>query len=368
MGKIFMKKYMLLLFLFVIYNGLWAQVTVSGILDSSVSMRAEVEDELSDSKFFCFIEEYANIRFQARLKDKAAVYGAFNFIAAAGDYTTSQTGAFISGENYIAAVELERLYFRLHGEYTDLDGGLFRLPFGYGQVFGPSDFLNPRNPLKPDARLRGILGAALSWYPVDTLKLLAFSAAPRNIFLKEIEGWLTGVSMDHHWDAASLQILYSFETPKTGSEKGIHRIGLSVKADIVIGFYLDALYTYNHEAETEIDGLSISAGADYSFLDGKMIVMCEYLYNGETSSTALLYGGNLPYRHCIYTGLTWVINDFTSAGISLLTGIDDFFMTPIITFNHDLFQGAVLSITSQIPFDKDSFYGVNLTTRLRLRF
>ncbi|MCL2210124.1 MAG: hypothetical protein FWC19_09200 [Treponema sp.] len=365
-----MKKYMLLLFSFVINNGLWAQVTVSGILDSSVSMRAGGGDALSASEFSCGIEEYANIRFQARIRDRAVVYGAFNLIAAAGDYAAaaSQTEVFIGGENYIAAIELERLYFRLRGEYTDFDGGLFRLPFGYGQVFGPSDFLNPRNPLKPDARLRGILGAALSWYPVDTLKLLAFSAAPRNVFQKEGEGWLIGVSMDQHFDTASLQALYSFETPKSGSINGMHRIGLSVKADVVAGFYIDTLYTYNYAARTDIDGLSASAGADYSFLDGKMIVLAEYLYNGETSSTAIGCGGNLASRHYLYAGFTWSINDFTNAGISFLAGFDDLLMTPIITFNHDLFQGAVLSITSQIPFDSDSFYGVNLTTKLRLRF
>jgi hypothetical protein len=339
---------------------LFAQnITVSGILDSSVSIRAGA----GDSPAFSYgVEEYANLRFQSRIKDRAVIYGAVNLIAATGDYAVNalamsagdspiNTTAFIGGENYIAAIELERLYFRLNWEYTNLDGGLFRLPFGYGQVWGPSDFLNPKNPLKPDARPRGILGAAFSWYPADEIKLLAFYAAPRIPFTQDGKGSLVGLSMDRHWDIASVQALYSFETPKTGSAQGIHRAGLSVKADIIAGLVMDALYTYNHEAGTDIDGLSFSIGADYSFFDGNMIVLAEYLYSGDASSTS----GSFSNNNYLYTGLTWRFNDFTNIGFALISCLDDVSFTPVITFSHDLFQGAALTVTAQIPLDRDLF-------------
>ena len=379
--------------LFAIDSGLSAQITVSGILDSSVSMQAGAGDAPAFSFGF---EEFANIRFQAKIRDRATVYGAVNFLAAAGDYAANakmaaestagspiNTTAYIGGENFIAAIELERLYFRLNGEHMDFDGGLMRLPFGYGQVWGSSDFLNPKNPLKPDARPRAILGTALFLYPADDVKLLTFYAAPRDAFSQEGKGSRVGLSLDKHWDAVSVQPLYSFETPNEGSEYGIHRAGLSVKADIEVGLFLDALYTYNHEAMTELDGLSFSVGADYSFFDGNLIALAEYLYNGETSSTALGYGGSFSNNHYLYTSLTWRFNDFTNISAALISAFDDVSFTPIITFNHDLFQGATLTITAQIPLDRDLFSGdgnrgelgpmhlgryFNCTAKLRLRF
>jgi len=349
-------------------------MTVSGLLDSSVSLRAGAGDAPA---FSYGVEEYANLRIQAKIRDRATVYGAVNFIAGAGDYAADAAllaafaaagasginaaginpTAFVTGDNYIAAFELERLYFRLNGEAVGFDGGLLRLPFGYGQVWGSSDFLNPKNPLQPDARPRAVLGAGLSWYPLDSLKLLGFGAAPRDPFSRSGEGGLFGLSMDQHWDKASVQALYSFESPNDGSNQGIHRAGLSVKADVEIGLVMDALYTYNHEAETKVDGLSFSLGADYSFIDGDLIILAEYLYNGETSSTALGYGGSFSNNHYLYTGITWRFNDFTNMSAALISGFDDISFTPVITLNHDLFQGATLIISAQIPLDRDLFSG-----------
>ncbi|MDR0455072.1 MAG: hypothetical protein LBH20_00100 [Treponema sp.] len=349
-------------------SSLPAQMTVSGLLDSSVSLRAGAGDA---PDFSYGVEEYANLRMQAKLKDRAAFYGAVNFIAAAGDYaaTVSQMGyyaamkypanvnssSFVADDNYIAGIELERLYFRLNGEYISFDGGLLRLPFGYGQVWGPSDFLNPKNPLAPDARPRAVLGAGLSWYPVDSLKLLSFGAAPRNPFAQSGKGGLVGLSMDQHWDKASLQVLYAFESPHDGSNQGIHRAGMSVKADLELGLLMDALYTYNGEAGTKLDGLSLSIGADYSFFDGNLIVLAEYLYNGTTSSTSR--NGGFSNEHYLYSGLTWRFNDFTNASIALISGFNDISFTPIVSVNHDLFQGATLTVTAQVPLDRDLFSG-----------
>ncbi|MCL2042941.1 MAG: hypothetical protein FWG89_02245 [Treponema sp.] len=343
----------------------------SGLLDSTVSFNAGAGDY---PNFSYGIEEYANIRMQARIRDSARFDGAFNFIAASGDYAlaVNQTAemadlmgitnsgialtSFAGSENFIAAIELERIHFRLNFETFDLDGGLMRMPFGYGQVWKPSDFLNPPNPLKPDARPRAVLGAVLTWFPVDDLKLLGFGAAPRDPFSGG-GGGLMGISMDQHWEKASLQGLYSFESPQGGSMQGIHRIGLSVKADLEIGLVMDALYAYNHEAKTGLDGLSFSAGVDYSFFGGDLIVLAEYLYNGARSSTAAGYGGGFSNEHYLYSGFTWRFNDFTNAGFALIACFDDVSFTPIISASHELFQGAIVSLSAQIPLDRDLFSG-----------
>ena len=371
--------------LFVVCNAVFAQgFTVSGLLDSNVSLQAGAG---SKPEFSYGVEEYANLRVQAKIRDMAVFYGAVNFIAAAGDFavaTAAGSSMFdISGENYTAGIELERLYFRLNGEYLNFDGGLFRLPFGYSEVWGPSDFLNPKNPLMPDARPRAVLGASLAWYPEDNLKLLSFGAAPREPFSRQGGGGLAGVSMDRHWDRASLQMLYSFESPSARSEQGIHRAGMSVKADIETALVMELLYTYKGGTRAALDGLSFCLGADYSFFDGNLIVLAEYLYNGAASSTAAQSGGSFRRENYLYAGFTWRFSDYTNVNAALITGFDDISFTPALTLNYDLFQGAALSLTAQIPLDRDLFSGsgesgelgplsagyyCNFLAKLRLRF
>jgi hypothetical protein len=353
-------------------NGLFSQeLEFSGFLDSSVSMRAGA-GEAPD--FSWGLEEYANLRMQAKVKDRAVFYGAFNFIAASGLYAqnasalglyqgSSQPGfapsVFSPGENFIAGIELERLYFRLNGEYLDLDGGLMRLAFGYDPVFGPSDFLNPKNPLQPDARPRAVLGASLSWYPLDEMKLLAFAAAPKNPFPVDGGGVFAGFSVDRHWEKMSLQLLYAYETRKEGAKKGIHRPGLSVKADLVLGWVMDLLYTANPEAGASKDGLAASAGFDYSFWDGKIYILAEYLYNGKASASSRENGNLTGFsnENCLYTSALYRINDYTSVTLGCAAGLNDISFTPVLSAEYELFQGFTISFSGQVPLDRALFNG-----------
>jgi hypothetical protein len=340
-------------------------LTVSGLLDSTVSMGAGAGD---NPAFSYGVEEYASIRMQAKLREFAAVFCDVNFIASAGEpayIAAMMSGVTANGgiaaasisKSYFAVIELERLYFRINADAIRLDGGLLRLPFGYGLVWRPTDFLNPVNPLLPDARLRGVLGAGLSWYATDTLKLAGFGAAPRNAFSQSGEGGHVGLMVEQQWDKIDMQAMYFFESPQTDSEYGIHRIGVSLKADLELGFVLDALYSYNHEAKTGIDGLSLSAGFDYSFFKGDLIVLAEYLYNGSSSSTSRKGGGSFVNEHYLYTGFTWRFDDLTSAGLALISGFSDASFTPIVSFNRELFQGATLIFSAQLPLDRDLFFG-----------
>jgi len=261
--------------------------------------------------------------------------------------------------NYVAQAELERLYFKLKGENVTLDGGLLRLPFGYSSVWGPSDFLNPKNPLKPDARPRAVLGSGLSWYPIDDLKLLGFAATGRDPF--ERRGGIAGVSADRHWKAASVQLLYAVENsnqfPGTPKNPWAHRLGMSVKADVEAGVVLDMLYTYNREIRDRLeDGLSVSAGADYSLFDANLIILAEYLYNGAASSTSIPGGGSFINKNYLYAGVTWRLSDLTNVGLAAVFGIDDASAVPLVTASSEVFQGVTVSLTAQIPVDKDLLF------------
>ncbi|MDR1256674.1 MAG: hypothetical protein LBJ86_02895, partial [Spirochaetaceae bacterium] len=196
-------------------------MTVSGILDSAVKLGAD-----ADGGFMYGLEEFANIRTRREIGGKAVFYGAFNCIAASGITALPLAvsgGAVLSDstQNYAAAIELERLYIHVVNEKTGIDAGLMRLAFGYGSVFSPSDFFNPRNPLYPDARPRAILGGLFSFYPDDDSGLRAFAAAPSRPFLKEGGGFRTGISGERHFGRISAQGLYAFESPSDdGSADG----------------------------------------------------------------------------------------------------------------------------------------------------
>jgi len=331
---------------------------MSGVFESSLSANAGAGDSAS---LTYGVEEYANIRMQTKIGENATFFGAVNLIAAAGDYAVKAEGMGVglaAGENYAALIELERLYFRLKSETVNFDGGLMRLPFGYSTVWGPSDFLNPKNPLKPDARPRAILGGALAWYPVDDFKLQGFAATGRDPPARN--SGIAGVSADRHWGWASVQTLYAVERsnrfPGTDSSPWTHRAGLSVKADLELGFVAEMLYVYNKEIKGRIDGLSLSAGFDYSLFDANLIVLAEYLYSGAASSTSIAGGGSFVNENYLYTGFTWRFSDYTNAGLALICGIDDVSFIPLVTFNHDLFQGVTLTVMAQIPVDRDLLF------------
>jgi hypothetical protein len=350
---------------------------ISGALDSRLSLTAGAGE---GSRFSWGLEEAANIRLQAKLREGAAFYSAVNFIAASGMYAALLNAA---GENYAAAMELERLYFRVTGDYADFDAGLMRLAFGYGQVWGSSDFLNPRNPLLPNARPRAVLGAAFAAYPLDDVKLRVFGAGPRNPLSADGGGVVFGLSAENHWERMSAQLLYAYETPQDYAD-GVHRWGLSLKADAELGLVADALYTWNPERDAGAEGLSAGAGFDYSFLDGRCYALVEYLYSGLESSTSKAANPLTGFsnRNYLYALFRYSINDYTSAALGCTASFDDVSFTPSATFEHEILQGLALTLSVQVPLDRDSFGAggqgelgpaksgtyVHVDTLLRLRF
>jgi hypothetical protein len=343
---------------------LQAEPVVSGYLDSTVFMGAGAG---SGPGFIYGLEEYANIRLQARVRDEALFYGSVNLSASSGSYAQAvlpvtvpgQTAvpgpALVTlGDNYAAALELERLYVKISREKTDFQAGLTRMAFGYGLVFGPMDFLNTRNPLHPDARPRAVLGADLAYYPAGDLKVQGFSAAARNPLAGSGAGTLAGLSAEYHGENLSLQGLYVYESPHNTFTRGIHRFGLSLKGDLVAGLAAETIYTHDprglNTAENAKEGLALSLGLDYAFLGGDLYVLVEYLYCGNRSSAAesLGFTGN----HYVYANGLYRLGDYTGLGLGSMAALDDFSFALILTVEHELFQGFTLNLNCQVPLDR----------------
>jgi hypothetical protein len=332
---------------------------ISGHLDSSVSMGAGAG---SSPDFLYGIEEYANIRLQAKLRELAAFYGSLNLIAVSGTYAESgawlgmaqaaqglSPSALVAGENYAAALELERLYVKVSPEKADLQAGLTRMAFGYGFAFGPMDFLNPRNPLLPDARPRAVLGADLAYYPLENAAIRGFTAAPRDPFAGSGAGTLGGLAGEYHAGRLSLQGLYAYESPHDAFSQGLHRFGFSGKGDLILGLAAELLYICDPRAAAGEEGLAASAGFDYSLLDGKLYVLAEYLYSGDRSSTA----GSLGFKgnHYLFAQGLYRLSDYTSVSLGCMAAPGDGSCTPVLGAEHELSQGLILSLSCRIPLD-----------------
>jgi hypothetical protein len=332
----------------------------SGVLDSTVNYTAGVGGAPAHS---WGIEEYANLRLRARAGEKGVFYGAFNVTAVSGNYlgglTALAPGTFSAGANYAAAIEPERLYFRYNGDLLDAEAGLLRLAFGYGQTWNSSDFLNPRNPLFPNARPRGVLGTGFSLYPSDGVKILLFAAAPKDPLESGGGGFLPGFSLDRHWERLSLQALYAYETPREPWDRGLHRFGLSLKGDLELGLTVDMLYTLNPASPQGPEGLSAGAGFDYSFFEGRFYFLAEYLFNGSASSTALGPENSAGFsgRHFLYWMIRYSFNDYASLSLAEIFCLADLSFTPILRLDYELFQGLTLNLSARVPLDKSVFGG-----------
>jgi len=364
-----MKRFFIMCLVFGFISGIAfaAEPDFSGVADTTINYTVGAGDT---SEYSLGIEEYANLRLRVRTGEKAIFYSAFNLTALAGNYLENAalvgsiyqnpyfaSTPFIYGQNYAAGMELERLYFRFNGDYIDAEAGLLRINFGYDQVWGSSDFLNSRNPLFPNARPRGVLGVNASFYPTDSLKLMGFITAPKNPLETKGGNEIHGLSMDQHWDMASMQALYAFQNPDDVFERGIHRFGLSVKADLEVGLVLDALYSLNPAKNDGIDGLSAGVGFDYSFLGGDLFLIFEYLYCGKTSVSALGYGGGWRNNNYLYGTALYRFNDYCTLALSMVTCFDDFSFSPFATLNYELFQGFSFSLNLRVPLDRKVFGG-----------
>ena len=336
--------------------------TLSGVLDTKISLGAGA-GVMPD--FFYGAEEYANLRLKIPVGEYADIYGAFNLIAAAGSSAelvrAASANAVIGGENYAAAMELERLYVQLSTDALGLSVGLLRIPFGYSLAWTPMDFLNPHNLLEPDARLRGVLGITASWFFENhgDMKFLVFAAAPRDPIAVSGGGTRVGLSWDGHWRRASVQLLYCFENPYDNYPQGLHRMGLSLKAEL--GLTAEFLYTLNPASPAGINGFAASFGADYSFFDGKLYLLAEYLYSGDKSAAAQSAAQPLGHTgsHYLYALGSWKWSDFSGLSLGCAANLEDLSCTSLVAWEYEFVQGMVLYLRAQVPLDRRSFNAGN---------
>lgn len=348
---------------------------ISGQVNAVVNAAAGAAEH---PDFLLGTEEYANLRLRAAVGERAVVHAAVNLVASSGANalaaTTASPHGTIAGENYAAAIEMERLYARISSESADADLGLLRIPFGYGQAFRPTDFLNPPNPLLPDARPRGVLGGLLSAYAGFDHRVQLFAAGGRNPLEPGGGGSIMGAAGEAHFSRMSVQGLYAFEAPAGEVRAGTNRAGLSLKVEAEAGLAADVLYTQVYGEPAGLEGLELAVGADYSFLDGKLYALVQYLYNGPglvepddgfsellaLQAAAAASGNSLPAfnrKNYLYAQTLYRFSDFTRSGLSCLASLDDLSFSPALTAEHEPFQGLTVTLTARMALDERTATG-----------
>lgn len=334
-------------------------------------------------------EQYGNLRLEAPLSNRGTVFLALNVQAASGTRVSSlQQGSssLTMGKGYASAVELERLYYRLESESADWEAGLLRIPFGFGQAWRPTDFLNPPNPLTPDARPRGVLGTVYTFYPSDLSLFRFFASAGEDPTRVNGAGALGGILAELHESAFSVQGWYALQAPSQGKERPDHRFGFSCKWDGEVAFVLDALYTLEGDAFATgnwydrnwnpLRGLQAAAGVDGSW--GDFVALLQYLYNGPgvldlgDSLTSLYDPSGADWRRIapanravrvdvpvkelnrknyLYGSLLYRIDDYTNLTLSGTVNLDDGSWVSMISISHEPFQGFTLQATLRVFLD-----------------
>ncbi|MDR1788384.1 MAG: hypothetical protein LBR16_08065 [Treponema sp.] len=344
---------------------------VSGVLDTTVSLSAGAG---AGRGFSLGVEEWANVRFSAGAGSAAECCGAVNLAALSGasleaaaalQAAAEASGAplpamlLAAGDYYGAALEIERLFLRLSGEAASADLGLIRAAFGTGLVWNPLDFLNPKNPLMPDARPRSVLGCTAAFYLPGDAQAGLLAIAPRDPLSAGGRGFLGGLSAKARFARGGVEALYGYETPQGDFPRGLHRAGLSLRADALVEICADALYTWDPSREARLDGLSAALGVDYSFLGGYLYVLASYLYNGAASVTAKAQQPltGLGSRHYLYASGLYRFDDYTSAALAAIVCVDDASFMPLLSASCEVFQGFTLSLQAQAPLDEATLSG-----------
>jgi hypothetical protein len=372
---------------------------INGIFSSDLDLRVERTYPDGASDFGYGWQNFTSIRLRSAVNDLLSFYISVNLNAVSGVYTELFSAPFIA--------DLERLYFKAHGDWIDVEAGLIRIARGYGYVFSPLDFLNTRdvlNSLDPTGRPPGKWGIHATIYPQDMWKIELFGLAPDNP--TESKGWGStfGAATNFSLGKINFDILYALLLPEVeyGSipapieypnDDFTQSAGFALKADIEIGFYVEALYRFEHrmfildsyfgKVFHGYEGLEAAVGADYTFRGTDIYVLCEYLFYGpgyadwsDPSLDSIYTSGNwddltpearmgmldpakkpLAFNRHDYLFLLakQTPSDDLSYGVSALAGLDDLSALLTAFLEYEIVQGLTIRTSFLLPIDKRMF-------------
>lgn len=171
---------------------------------------------------------------------------------------------------------------------------------GYGYGWNPIDFANPlKNPLDPNAALRGVDGISFKWYLSDITALKFYGTFPQDVLAIgfDYEEIKTGGELTLFFPGVEVKLAGFFDYDSSlGSDGYTSSVGTGFIVDIAgIGFYGEAAVrkgsrNYFSDSSANLSRkddrlFSALAGLEYTF-SNELYGVLEYYYNGEGYSAS----------------------------------------------------------------------------------
>jgi hypothetical protein len=327
----------------------------------------------------------------ANLRLRSTVTGSLSLYVSAS--ITAPTGFYAEALGADVDAELERLYLKAGTDSLDVEAGLIRVARGYGTVFSPLDFLNPRNvtdTLDPVGRPPGRWGVHASLFPGDLWRVDAFGLAPEDPAEDELLGSLLGAGTTFSNEGVTCDLLGVILLPEAGphgaaappylSKSPGAVLGFAVKADVEVGLFAEAIYRFEREVFADggaYKGLEAAVGVDYTI--GDLYLLTEYEFFGPgpagwRSGLDTLYTGSdwedasplqrlslfdpsvrpeLFARHDYLFALARLtVAQGLRAGLSCLAGLDDVSGLVTAFAEADVLQGLTVQARFLQPLDR----------------
>lgn len=250
------------------------------------------------------------------------------------------------GDEWHSNTEVERLYLRLFFPEFDVTLGKQQINWGTGRAWSPSDLFNPPVALDPDRRRNGV-NAALINVPHGPLSFTSVVVAENKSSDKA--SW--GVRHHGYVSGTDWSVFYARrdDKPIWGGDIATDFLGLGIHSEL----------TWEPEYAFNEDGRVLwLLGADYSWADGKLIWMGEYLYDSTGASSKADYNPLIQLvdpeahlaKHSLFNQLTYAYDEFNSLSLNLLTNLVD--QSQAITLSH------ISTLSTQWQWDLKGTYFV----------
>jgi len=243
--------------------------------------------------------------------------------------------------NMAFSLDIRKMYLKLRPDFGDISIGRQIVHFGEGFLFSPIDVFSTPDLTDVSFARRGsdILRITLpigALGEFDVLSTLSTHLTNLNSALKislNVFGWDT-----------SLVGIYRYKNYETLA-------GMTFKGDL--GSFLSlhgegVMHVLSNG--NDLYGEAV-LGVDTSFLDGNLILMAEYYYNGRVVDASKVTAQNLGTigrlwyaRHYGFVQLQWLIDELTTVSANSVVNFPDEAWMALLQLNRSLYQNVNLSL------------------------
>lgn len=249
-------------------------------------------------------------------------------------------------------VKLDRAYFQLSREKTQLIVGMQRISLGKSFVWSPFDVFNRVNMLEPQEEKRGVNAVKFTYYPSNLSRIMLI-ASPSETLSESRLGFIT----DFNYKNTDFQlgIIHDFD----GFRKR-YIAGFNLKGEIEVGYWIETAFISQENylpgilAQLEEDKkwyTNFILGIDYTFDIGNgLYVMTEY-FNDNSGATdpadynyLLLFTRRKPMlaRDYLLFMAQYNLSMISSLSLSGIRNMVDDGMILIPGYNYEIMQDVSL--------------------------